>query len=160
MNRAVAARQQVAESLRDKVQTEAAKVLEEELEEANVTDLRNGLLPTIERIQENPAIKVVIRKHGKRRAVLMSAPAYDALMHAASLFVEANDRLSPQEKLEAAYQRLESSGSSEQAVGAEPEMVCSVGTSPSQGKELKILLENAQQILRELDDRLGLGVKP
>jgi PHD/YefM family antitoxin component YafN of YafNO toxin-antitoxin module len=159
MNRTVAARQRMAAALQDEAGNKAANVLEEELEEANVTDLRNGLLPTIERIQENPAIKVVIRKHGKRRAVLMSVAAYDALMHVASLFVEANDKLRPQEKLEAAYQRLESSSSGKQPSSAEQGIVCSVGTSPSQSKEVKILLENAQQILRELDSRLGLGIE-
>lgn len=153
----VSARQSMAAPSRDKPRRKAAVALEEELEEANVTDLRNGLLPTIERIQKNPAIKVVIRKHGKRRAVLMSAAAYDALVHVADLFVQANDRLSPEEKLEAAYQRLESSSSAKQSSPAEEESPLPVRNIPIHGKEVKVLLENAQEILRELDTRLGLG---
>lgn len=71
MTQTAATRQRMATSTQNEAQQTAANVLEEVMEEANVTDLRNGLLPTIERIQENPAIKIVIRKHGKRRAVLM-----------------------------------------------------------------------------------------
>ena len=157
MTRTVAARQRMAAPSQDEARRKVADVLEEDLEEANVTDLRSGLLPTIERIQENPAIKVVIRKHGKRRAVLMSAATYDTLIHVANLFVQANDRLSPQEKLEAAYQRLESSSSGKQPSSAEQGITLDVGSSPVRSKEVKILLESAQQILRELDNRLGLG---
>jgi PHD/YefM family antitoxin component YafN of YafNO toxin-antitoxin module len=155
MTRNLAATQQTATSSRHEARHKSGVALEEELEEANVTDLRSGLLPTIERIQENPAIRVVIRKHGKRRAVLMSAATYDALMHVANLFIRANDRLAPQDKLEAAYQRLESGSSGEQASSSQqetaPEVICAV----NQGKEVKILLESAQQILRELDMKLG-----
>ncbi len=158
MNRSVAAKQPISTSSQNDPRT-VTGVLEEELEEANVTDLRHGLLPTIERIQENPAIKVVIRKHGKRRAVLMSAAAYDALMNVARLCMQANDGLSPAEKLEAAYQRLDASSLGQQPSPTEPEIVCTVGTSPVQAKEVKILLESAQQILRELDSRLGLGTE-
>lgn len=155
MIRTVAAKQRMTAPSQDETQRGATDVLEEVLEEANVTDLRSGLLPTIERIQENPAIKVVIRKHGKRRAVLMSAATYDTLMHVANLFIQANDRLSPQEKLEAAYRRLESSSLDKQPSSAEQRIALEVGPSPIQGKEVKILLESAQKILRELDIRLG-----
>ncbi len=157
MKRSVAAQQPIATSSQNDPRSTVPGVLEEELEEANVTDLRHGLLPTIERIQENPAIKVVIRKHGKRRAVLMSAAAYDALMNVARLFMQANDALIPAEKLEAAYQRLDASSSGQQPSSIEPEIVCTGASSPVQAKEVKILLESAQQILRELDSRLGLG---
>ncbi len=155
MTRTSAAEQPVAPLSQDEARLKASNVLEEVLEEANVTDLRSGLLPTIERIQKNPAIKVVIRKHGERRAVLMSAASYDALMRAANLFIQANDRLSSQEKLEAAYQRLESSSLDKQPSSAEQPTALEVGSIPIRGKEVKILIEDAQKILRELDVRLG-----
>lgn len=155
MARTIAARQRITAPSQDQTQRGATDVLEEVLEEANVTDLRSGLLPTIERIQENPAIKVVIRKHGKRRAVLMSAATYDTLMHVASLFIQANDRLSPQEKLDAAYLRLELGSLDKQPSSAEQQIPVQVGSSPIQGKDAKILLESAQELLRELNIRLG-----
>lgn len=155
MPRTVAARQRMTAPSQGETHRRATAVLEEVLEEANVTDLRSGLLPTIERIQENPAIKVVIRKHGKRRAVLMSAATYDTLMNVANLFIQANDRLSPPEKLEAAYQRLESSSLDKQPSSAEERIPLEVGSNPIQGKEVKMLLESAQEILRELDIKLG-----
>ena len=85
----------------------AKSALEEELEESSVTDLRHGLLPTIERIQKNPAMRVLIRKHGKPRAVLMSAQTYDAFKKLVSLIVQKTDALSREAKIEAAFQRLQ-----------------------------------------------------
>ncbi len=155
MTQTAATRQRMATSTQNEAQQTAANVLEEVMEEANVTDLRNGLLPTIERIQENPAIKIVIRKHGKRRAVLMSAATYDTLMHVANLFIQENDRLSPQGKLEAAYERLESSSLHKQPSSVEQGDTSEVSLSAIRGKEVKILIENAQELLRELDFKLG-----
>jgi hypothetical protein len=85
----------------------------------------------------------------------MSAATYDTLMNVASRFIQANDRLSPKEKLEAAYQRLEPGSLDKQPSSAEQGIALGVASSPIQGKELKILLESAQEILRELDARLG-----
>ena len=155
MPRTIAAKRRVTAPAQYEIQPRHSDVLEEVLEEASVTDLRNGLLPTIERIQKNPAIKVVIRKHGKRRAVLMSTATYDALMKVANLFMQANDRLSPQEKLEAAYQRMESSSLDKQPSSLEQQVAAVAGPVPIQANDVKVLLESAQQILRELDLRLG-----
>lgn len=80
--------------------------LEEELEESSVTDLRNGLLPTIDRIQQNPALRVLIRKHGSPRAVLMSVQTYDALKRLASLALSKYDSMNREERVEGANQRL------------------------------------------------------
>ena len=91
----------------------AKSVLEEELEESSVTSVRQGLLPLIERIQKNPAMRVLIRKHGKPRAVLMSAQTYDALKKLANLTVEKAEAMSQEERIEAAYERLQNERSAE-----------------------------------------------
>lgn len=148
-------RQRTASPLQEETLDKAARALEEEMEEANVTDVRSGLLPMIERIQKNPAIRVIIRKHGKRRAVLMSAATYDTLMEIAHLFTEENDRLSPEEKLEAAYRRMESGSPNEQAGDAG--IAYKIHSGSLSGKEVRALVQDAQQILRELDTRLTLG---
>ncbi len=51
--------------------------LEEDLELSNVTELRQNLLPVIERMEKNPALRIIVLKHGKPQAVLMSAQTYE-----------------------------------------------------------------------------------
>ncbi len=157
----------------------AKPVLEEELEESSVTSARQGLLPLIERIQKNPAMRVLIRKHGKPRAVLMSAQTYDALMKLATLTDAKADAMSREERIEAAYQRLQDERPAEKAEvyefpggawataheelanaaaaaadAAEPAATPVV--SPLTKNEVKARLREMQEKIQELDSALEI----
>jgi PHD/YefM family antitoxin component YafN of YafNO toxin-antitoxin module len=136
----------------------AKSALEEELEESSVTDLRHGLLPTIDRIQKNPATRVLIRKHGTLRAVLMSAQTYDAFKKLVNLVVQKTDFMRREEKIDAAFQRLQderpSANEQTMAAGAtSSEQTAS--PSPQRKGEAKVILGEIEEKLRELDTALG-----
>jgi len=86
---------------------EPAKVLEEQIEFSNITDLRQDFLRKVEEIQKNPAIRLLILKHGRPQAVLMSAEAYDVLNKVVKLFLSDIEGLSRQESINAAINRFE-----------------------------------------------------
>jgi PHD/YefM family antitoxin component YafN of YafNO toxin-antitoxin module len=136
----------------------AKSALEEELEESSVTDLRHGLLPTIERIQKNPATRVLIRKHGTFRAVLMSAQTYDAFKKLANLFIQKTDAMSREERIEAAFQRLQderpSANEQTMAAGATSSQPTASPSYQRKG-EAKVILGEIEEKLRELDTALG-----
>ena len=138
----------------------AKSILEEELEESSVTDLRHGLLPTIERIQKNPALRVLIRKHGRLRAVLMSAQTYDAFKKLVKLIVQKTDAMGREEKIEAAIQRLQAERplASEKALAKEESMATAVTSSEpvamSSLQKKKLIIEEIEDKLRELDTAL------
>jgi len=92
-----------------------AKVLEEQLEFSNITDLRQGLLRKVEEIQKNPAIRLLILKHGRPQAVLMSAEAYNTLKKVAQLFLNANEGMSREQIIHAAIERFEAERAAEPA---------------------------------------------
>lgn len=136
----------------------AKSILEEELEESSVTDLRHGLLPTIERIQKNPATRVLIRKHGTLRAVLMSAQTYDAFKKLVNLVVQKTDAMSREEKIDAAFQRLqdERPSADEQTMAAGATGSQQTGSPSFQKKsEAKVILGEIEEKLRELDTALN-----
>ncbi len=91
---------------------EPLKALEEQLEFSNVTDLRQDFLRKIEEIQKNPAIRLLILKHGRPQAVLMSAEAYDLSKKVVQLFLNDSERLSREERISAAIHRFEQERSS------------------------------------------------
>ena len=153
----------------------AKSLLEEEVEESSVTSVRQGLLPLIERIQANPAMRVLIRKHGKPRAVLMSAQTYDVLMKLATLTDAKAEAMSPEERIEAAYERLQNERSVEKeepVEAAETVMSVVVGdpfataviatppVTPAAGsltlEEVKARVREMQEKLRELDIALEI----
>jgi len=86
---------------------QSANALEEQLELSNITELRQGLLRKVEEIQKNPAIRLLILKHGRPQAVLMSADAYDVLKKVAQLFLKANEGMSRDQIINAAIGRFE-----------------------------------------------------
>ncbi|HEY0760609.1 MAG TPA: type II toxin-antitoxin system Phd/YefM family antitoxin [Acidisarcina sp.] len=96
--------------------------LEEDLEESSVTELRNGLLPTIERIQQNPALRVLIRKHGRPRAVLMSVQTYNSLKRLVSVLDHAEASRSREERIEAAIQRVQAETLEQSATAVEAQI--------------------------------------
>jgi PHD/YefM family antitoxin component YafN of YafNO toxin-antitoxin module len=130
--------------------------LEEEMEESSVTDLRNGLLPTIERIQQNAALRVLIRKHGSPRAVLMSVRTYDALKKLATLAVQRAEATSREEQIEAAFGRLENEREPvlEGMVEVTVSQPASVGAF-NRRDEARFTLGQIQEKLRELDNSIG-----
>ena len=138
----------------------AKSLLEEEVEESSVTSVRQGLLPLIERIQANPAIRVLIRKHGKPRAVLMSAQTYDVLMKVARMTAEKAEAMSPEQRIEAAYQRLQNERLAEKV---EPEMTVVIGdplasvaiaSPPVTGAAGSLTLEEVKARVREMQEKL------
>lgn len=110
---------------------EPAKVLEERLELSNITDLRQGLLRKVDEIQKNPAIRLLILKHGRPQAVLMSAEAYDALKEVVKLFLAESEGVSREQSINAAINRFEVERS---AIPAEAEARVSTGSSLVAGR--------------------------
>ena len=91
---------------------EPARMLEEQLEFSNITDLRQDFLRKIEEIQKNPATRLLVLKHGRPQAVLMSWEAYDILKKVLKTFLTEADRLNREQSIEAAIQRFEGERSS------------------------------------------------
>jgi len=85
---------------------DAAQVLEEKLELSNVTDLRKNLLPAIEGIAKNPALRYLILKRGRPQAVLMSVRTYDLVKKIMNQVASTQATLPREEKIESAYERL------------------------------------------------------
>jgi prevent-host-death family protein len=98
-----------------------ANVLEEQLEFSNITDLRRDFLRKVEEIQKDPAIRLLILKHGRPQAVLMSAEAYDVMKKVVKLFLNYSEGLNREQSVNAAIKRFEgerSSASTEAAASA------------------------------------------
>ena len=114
----------------DQVLKEPAKVLEEQLEFSNITDLRQDFLRRVEEIQKNPAIRLLILKHGRPQAVLMSAEAYDVLKKVVKLFLNHSEGLNREQRINAAINRFEAERSS---VSAEAEVSATAGSELAAG---------------------------
>jgi PHD/YefM family antitoxin component YafN of YafNO toxin-antitoxin module len=85
---------------------DAVQVLEEKLELSNVTDLRKNLLPAIEGIAKNPALRYLILKRGRPQAVLMSAQTYDLVKKIMNQVASTQAAVPREEAIESAYERL------------------------------------------------------
>lgn len=109
---------------------EHAKALEEQLELSNITDLRRDFLRKVEEIQKNPAIRLLILKHGRPQAVLMSAEAYDVMKKAIKLLLDQSEGLSRDEIINAAIHRFEAERS---AIAAEDEVAATAGSKLATG---------------------------
>jgi PHD/YefM family antitoxin component YafN of YafNO toxin-antitoxin module len=99
---------------------EPANALEEQLELSNITDLRRDFLRKVEEIQRNPAIRLLVLKHGRPQAVLMSAEAYDVMKKAVKLLLAESEGLSREQSIRAAIDRFEAERAT---VPAEPEVL-------------------------------------
>jgi PHD/YefM family antitoxin component YafN of YafNO toxin-antitoxin module len=86
---------------------ESADAFDERLELSNITDLRRDLLKKVDEIHENPAIRLLILKHGRPQAVLLSAEAYDVMKKAVKLLLAESDKLRPEQIIDAAIRRFE-----------------------------------------------------
>jgi len=91
---------------RAKATRQEHQIPEEELEFSNVTDLRQNLLPAIERIEKNPALRFLILKHGRPQAVLMSAETYDLVKRLMNQLVSAQASMPRAAAVEGAFRRL------------------------------------------------------
>ena len=80
--------------------------LEQKVELENVTDLRQNLLPIIGRLEDEPALRFLILKHGKPQAVLMSFPTYELLQKLLTQAVEKADAMTREERIAGAFKEL------------------------------------------------------
>lgn len=124
------------------------KRLEEKLEFSNVTSARQEFLPLMERLQKNPALRVLILKHGAPLGVIMSHPTYEALKKLAELAVQSTDALSRSQRVGTAVDRLIAERD------ASPDSKAVVVSLHSQMQSAKTLLEQLQASLRESEDKI------
>ena len=82
--------------------------LEENFELSNVTDLRHNLLPVMERIEKNPALRVMVLKRGKPQAVLMSVPTYNLVRKLMDQLASQAEKTPRKDAIEGAIARLRS----------------------------------------------------
>lgn len=82
--------------------------LEEDLELSTVTELRQNLLPAIDRIEKNPSLRFLILKHGKPQAVLMSVQTYELVKRMMNQVAAQLDAIPREQAVEDAFQRFRS----------------------------------------------------
>lgn len=97
---------------------DAAQVLEEKLELSNVTDFRQNLLPAIERIEKNPALRYLILKRGRPQAVLMSTRTYDLVKKIMGQIAGTQAAVPREQAIESAFERLRAERGSSRPTGA------------------------------------------
>ncbi len=100
------------------LQPETPRTLEENVELANVTRLRQDLLPIIERLEADPALRFLILKHGKPQAVLMSVQTYELMKKLLNQVQEQMASLTREERVESAVSRLRSERSAPPAANS------------------------------------------
>jgi PHD/YefM family antitoxin component YafN of YafNO toxin-antitoxin module len=86
---------------------ESADAFDERLEFSNITDLRRDFLRKVDEIQKNPAMRLLILKHGRPQAVLLSFDAYEVLKKVAKLFLNESEGLTREQNIDAAIRRFE-----------------------------------------------------
>ena len=141
----------------NKVTQEARKSLEEELEYSTVTNMRQEFLPMIERLQKNPALRLLILKHGTPQAVLMSYPTYEALKRLVKLIVQSSEAMSGTARTEAAFERLRSERSSASAEAGTTEASAAVACDQDPKAillHLQASMEQTQSMVRALSSVL------
>jgi len=84
------------------------RLLEEKVELENVTSLRHNLLPIIERLEDDPALRFLILKHGKPQAVLLSSQTYELMKKLLQQFQEHMAAMTQEERIENAVSQLRS----------------------------------------------------
>jgi PHD/YefM family antitoxin component YafN of YafNO toxin-antitoxin module len=127
----------------------SSSALEEQLEFSNVTSVREKLLPLMDRLQENPPLRMIIMKHGTPQAVLMSYQTYDTLKKLVDTVVKTNDALTRQQRVDAAYTRLRA----ERGSGVRSQAEIAVDLN-SQVEAAKLILSELQNILAESQTKI------
>ena len=92
--------------------------LEQKVELESVTRLRQNLLPIVERLEEDPALRFLILKHGKPQAVLMSFPTYQLLQKLLSEAVEKSEAMGREERIANSLNEWRSGRGSRHSQGA------------------------------------------
>lgn len=126
---------------------EATRTLEQNVELANVTKLRQNLLPIIERFEDDPALRFLILKHGKPQAVLMSVQTYELMKKVLNQVAEQTAAMTREERIESAMNRLRS----ERGSGRSRAASAGVGnTRPQVAQQLEVVLTILQQVKKDL----------
>jgi PHD/YefM family antitoxin component YafN of YafNO toxin-antitoxin module len=126
---------------------EATRALEQNVELANVTKLRQNLLPIIERFEDDPAPRFLILKHGKPQAVLMSVPTYELMKKVLNQVAEQAAAMTREERIESAVNRLRS----ERRSGRSRAASAGAGdTRPQVTQQLEVVLTILQQVQKDL----------
>jgi PHD/YefM family antitoxin component YafN of YafNO toxin-antitoxin module len=126
---------------------EATRTLERNVELANVTRLRQDLLPIIERFEDDPALRFLILKHGKPQAVLMSVQTYELMKKLLNQVAEQAGAMTREERIEGAMNRLRSERGSGRSHAA------SAGARdarPQVAQQLEVALTILRQVKKDL----------
>jgi len=129
---------------------DVTSALEEQLEYSNVTDLRQDFLPAIERIQKNPALRVLVLKHGHPQAILMSSQTYDLFKKLVNAILTATDKMSREQRIDAAFNRL----TNERSTSLDSAMAAAATASAIQKRAARTIIGDIQNNLQELDNAL------
>ncbi len=126
---------------------EATRTLEQNVELANVTKLRQNLLPIIERFEDDPALRFLILKHGKPQAVLMSVQTYELMKKVLNQVAEQAAAMTRAERIESAVNRLRSQRGPGRSRAAS---TGAGGTRPQVAQQLEVVLTILQQVKKDL----------
>jgi PHD/YefM family antitoxin component YafN of YafNO toxin-antitoxin module len=130
---------------------DAAQVLEEKLEFSNVTDLRQNLLPAIERIEKNPALRYLILKRGRPQAVLMSTRTYDLVKKIMNQIASTQAAVPREEAIESAFERLRAErGSAGRADSTAAAVEAATNTTATEGLNQQEVMHQMVSMLQEL----------
>jgi prevent-host-death family protein len=128
------------------VMQQATPTLEQKVELENVTKLRQNLLPIIERLEDEPALRFLILKHGKPQAVLMSYPTYELMQKLLNQAVEQGEAMTREERIASAVKQLRSERSSTRSraasVAGQPE--------PQVARQVEQAMTILQQVTKQL----------
>lgn len=122
------------------------RALEQKVELENVTDLRQNLSPIIGRLEEEPALRFLILKHGKPQAVLMSFPTYELLQKLLTQAVEKADTMTREERITGALEELRQEKSPKHSVAS---------AADSRQPEVALQVEKAMSILQQVKVELS-----
>lgn len=122
--------------------------LEEDLELSNVTEFRQNLLPVIERMEKNPALRLLILKHGKPQAVLMSVRTYDLVKKIVDQVASQAEDLPRQDAIDNAYSRLRSGRQGRDA--ERPGVTGEIPSRENLSQKLELIVTILGQVRKEL----------
>ena len=120
--------------------------LEEELELSTVTELRQNLLPAIDRIEKNPSLRFLILKHGKPQAVLMSAQTYELVKTMMNQVASQLAAIPREQAVEDSFQRFRS----ERGHAAAQAAVASGLAAQNVSSQLDSVIEALKQVREEI----------
>jgi hypothetical protein len=124
--------------------------LEEKLEYSNITDLRQDLLPSVERLQKTPALRFLIFKHSRPQAVLMSFQTYDLLRKVMNHVLGNAAGISRDQSIREAVERLHAERSADVLTQG-----MAVGATEDRHKEIKAIVGEVHEKMRRLEEIAG-----